>query len=90
MRRRNGRSSSSSSVVSSVPSKTHLPGGRPHQLQDGTAKRRLAAAAFADQPERFAAMDVEIDAVDRVHRADLPASEQTAQNRKMHCELVAT
>ena len=35
----------------------NLPRSRPAQLQHGTAKRRLAATAFADQTERLAARD---------------------------------
>ena len=45
----------------------HAARGRPHQLQDGVAGRRLAAARFADQPERAAARDAEAQAVDCLH-----------------------
>src|SRR5439155_24074957 len=45
----------------------HTPARRPLELQDATARRRLAAARLAHQPERLAAMERERDAVDRAH-----------------------
>ncbi|MGY4426760.1 hypothetical protein ACVWY2_009209 [Bradyrhizobium sp. JR6.1] len=39
----------------------HLAGDRLAQLQHGAAERGLAAAGFADQPQRLAARDLEAD-----------------------------
>ena len=39
--------------------------GRRHEAQDGLAERGLAAARFAHQPDRLAALQLERDAVDR-------------------------
>ena len=41
---------------------------RRHRAHQDLADRGLAAAAFADQAEAFAAPDVEADAVDGAHR----------------------
>src|SRR4029453_6754875 len=51
------------------------------QAKHAAAGGRLAAAGFTDQPKRFAAVDVEIDAVDRMNAGDLTA-EQPALERK--------
>src|SRR5262249_18712186 len=48
-----------------------LAGGRLLQPQDAAAGRGLAAAALAHQAQRLAAADREVDAVDRLHVADL-------------------
>jgi hypothetical protein len=53
----------------------HFAGGRPHQLQDRASECRLAATAFADETERLAPSNVEIDAVERMHCTDPPASQ---------------
>src|SRR5207237_1889930 len=45
-------------------------GGRLDQAQHGACHRRLAAAAFADQPQRLALADPEGDVVDRINLAD--------------------
>src|SRR5216683_451123 len=42
-------------------------GRRVEQANDGAAQCRLAAARFADQAQRFALLDVEVDPVHRVH-----------------------
>src|SRR6185436_2481193 len=56
--------------------------GRPLELQHAAPGGRLAAARFADQAERLALADGEIDAVDRAHRTSRLA-ERTAARRKM-------
>ena len=58
----------------SRPSNRISPAGRPLEPQDAAAGRGLAAAALADQPQRLAAVDREVDAVDRLHVADLAAA----------------
>ena len=45
----------------------HLAGRRLDQPQDAAAGRRLAAARFADQAERFSLLDREADVVDGAH-----------------------
>ena len=49
-----------------------LAGGRLEQPQERAAERRLAAARLADEADRLAAEDVEVDAVDRLELADGP------------------
>ena len=44
--------------------------GRADELQDGLAKRGLAAAAFADQAQNLSAKNLEIDTVDSFHMAN--------------------
>ena len=46
--------------------KEHLAGGRLNETKNGPARRGLAAAGLADQPQRLAALQVEADVVDRV------------------------
>ena len=48
----------------------HFAGGGPEELDDGPAERRFAAAALADQAERFAAVQVETDVIDGPHVVD--------------------
>ena len=43
------------------------------QLEDRPAERGLAAAGLADEAERLAPLDVEVDAVDGVHLPDRAA-----------------
>ena len=63
-----------------------LAGGRLFEPQDAAAHRCLAAAAFADQPQGLAAADREIDAVDRLHVADMTARDHPFVDREMHLE----
>ena len=56
---------------------------RAQDVDDGAADGRLAAAGFADEPERLAATERERDAVDRSHLADA-AQEYTAGHREAH------
>src|SRR5262249_17762024 len=49
-----------------------LPLCRLEQLDHGSAEGRLAAAGLADEPERLARAEREVDAVDGVHLADAP------------------
>ena len=44
--------------------------GRLEQADQRAAERRLAAARLADEADRLAAEDVEVDAVDRLQLAD--------------------
>ncbi len=68
--------------VGAVERHGSLGGG--HQPQDGLAERGLAAARFAHQPDRLAALDVERHAIDRaqhlpangVARVEVPNGEQ--------------
>ena len=57
----------------SWPSKLDRAAGRLEQPGEQPAGGGLAAAGLADQAERLALADVEVDAVDRAHRADLCA-----------------
>jgi len=45
----------------------HLAAGLAHQVEDHAAKRRLARTGFAHQPQRLAAPDLEVDAIDGAH-----------------------
>ena len=51
------------------------------------AGRRLAAAGLADEAERLAALDVERDAVDGVHGADLLAEDHARGEREVLDEV---
>ena len=57
------------------------------QLDDGPAEGGLAAAGLTDERERLAAVDLEVDAVDRVDRADL-APQDPAVDREVLLEAV--
>src|SRR5215470_3743561 len=60
--------------------------GRLDQSQDRAARRGLAAAGLAHQPERLAAHDVERHVVHRVHARDL-AREEAATDREVLLEI---
>ena len=53
------------------PVEAHLARIRGDEAQAGARDRRFAAARFADDAERLAALDGERDAVDRAHRHGL-------------------
>jgi hypothetical protein len=61
-----------------------LAGSRPFEPQDAASGRGLAAAALTNQPQRLAALDVEIDAVDRLHVADLACQHDALGDREVH------
>ena len=75
-------------AVMSRPSKTIVPAGRLQQPGEQPAGGGLAAAGLADQAERLAPLDVEVEAVDGLHRADLAAEEQPARIGKCFCRPV--
>src|SRR5258706_9973559 len=52
-----------------VAAKADAPGGGLDEAQHGAAERRLAAAALADDPQRLAGGELEVDAVDRLEGA---------------------
>ena len=52
--------------------------GRLDQPQHAARHRRLAAAGFADQPERFAGADRKADAIHGMHGADAAAQDAAA------------
>ncbi len=69
-----------------------------HQPHDESAQRRLAAAGFADQPERLARLHVEADVIHRAHpRAGTPQQAAShgetlrhlmdRQQRFVHCSV---
>src|SRR3546814_10732760 len=60
----------------------HLAAGRLDQPEDAASRRGLAAAGLADDPERFAGLEFEADAVDGIDPVDL-ASEHAALDRKV-------
>ena len=66
--RRNGRSSRSFSVRDVGALEQDLARGRLQQPGDQPAGGRLAAAGLADQAERLAGLQVEVDPVDGLHR----------------------
>ena len=61
--------------------------GRVEQPQQQAAGGRLAAAGLADEAERLAALDVERDAVDGVHGADLLAEDHPGGEREVLLEI---
>ena len=56
----------------------HLAGGRLDQAQDRPAQGRLAASRLADQAERLALPDIEVDSVDGTDLADHPTDHARA------------
>ena len=56
----------------------HLARGRLDEPQDAAPGGRLAAAGFADEPQRLAGADLEADTVDRVHLLAGAARESAA------------
>jgi hypothetical protein len=56
--------------------------------QDGQARGRLAAARFADEAERFAAVQGERHAVDGLHRADLLADHRARVDGEVDLEVL--
>ena len=61
--------------------------GRLDQLENGARERGLTTPGLADEPERLALPDLEIDAVDRVHVAHRPL-EQALPDRKVLDEVL--
>ena len=59
-----------------------LAGGRLEQAHDAAAKRRLAAAGLADQPQRLAGGKVERDVGDGAHMRDRAIEDHPAAHRK--------
>ena len=53
------------------------------QAHGHAGERALAAPGLADEPDGFAGIDVEVDAVDGVHRADLLLEDDAAGDREM-------
>src|SRR5450759_896554 len=66
----------------------HAAGGGPDELQDSAPGGALAAAALADQAERLAAADLEVDAVDRVHGAHLVLEDDAAGDGEVDPEVL--
>ena len=67
----------------SWPSKRISPDVGVEQARDQPRGRALAAAGLADDPERLAALDVEVDAVDGLHRADFALEDDPARDREV-------
>ena len=66
----------------------HRARGRLEELEDAVAGRRLARAGLADEPERLARSDVEADAVDRLHVADLALDQDPLPDREVLVEVL--
>ena len=62
--------------------------GRLVETQDRPAHGGLPAARLADEAERFAATDLERDAVDRLDVADMPVEDEPALDRKVDLDVV--
>src|SRR4029079_19692146 len=60
--------------------------GRFLEPQDEAAGRGLAATAFADQAQRLAAGEREVDALIRIRVADRAAEHDTLADREVHGE----
>ena len=58
------------------------------QAQERAADGRLAASGLADEPERLAALDLERDAVDGLHVADVAVHDDPASDREPDAEVV--
>src|SRR5258708_33743195 len=64
----------------------HLAGGRIVELEDRAAGRGFTAAGLADEAERLALLDEEVDAVDGADSADLTLEDDPLRQREMHLE----
>src|SRR6266849_3011098 len=64
----------------------HLAGGRLVELEDRAAGRRLSAPRLADESERLAFLDEEIDPVDGAHGADLALEDDPLRQREVHLQ----
>ena len=60
-----------------------LPLGRVVEPHHDAGERRLPAAGLADEPDRLARVDLEIDAVDRVHVADVLLEQDPLGDREV-------
>ena len=78
MSRRSGRIWPLRQVRDVAALEDDLAAGRLEQPGEQPAGGRLAAAGLADQAERLARADVEVDAVDGLHRADLALQQSPA------------
>src|SRR6185503_6221535 len=67
-----------------LPVEQDLALGRLLEPQDAATRRRLAAAALADQPQGLAAQDGEVDTVDRLDVTDLAAEQHAVADREVH------
>ena len=79
--RRVSFSSERESAVRSAPSKKICPSVGSISRMQRPPERRLAAARLADEPERLAAPDLQVDAVDRLHVADGALEEPLADGK---------
>ena len=70
-----------------LPVEQDASGGRLVQPQDRPPDGRLAAAGFADEPKRLAALDLERHVVDRTDVADMPVEDDAALDRKPDAEV---
>src|SRR5215207_927945 len=61
----------------------NAPGIWVERAHDDLRDRRLAAAGFADKPERSAAREGEVDVLDRADDARAPAEPACAQNERL-------
>ena len=61
--------------------------GRVEQADEQPGDGALAAAGLADEAERLAGGQLERDAVDRLHRADLPLEDDAAGEREVLDEV---
>src|SRR2546423_9150410 len=64
----------------------HLAGRRLVELEDRAAGRGLAASGLADETERLALLDEEIDPIDRADGADLALEDDPLREREVHLE----
>jgi hypothetical protein len=67
----------------SRPSNQIVPVGRVVQAHRDARERALAAPGLADQPDRLARVDVEVDTIDGVHRANLLLEDDSPRDREV-------
>src|SRR3970282_1582158 len=90
MRRRMRRISPAFMRVRACPSKTTSPAGGLVEHSYDAAQGGLAAAAFAHQPQRLAALDLEADAVDGLNVGDLALEDDAGGDGEVHLDVVDT
>jgi hypothetical protein len=80
------RTLSGVSLARSTPWNATSPAGRPVEMENGAAGRRLAAAALSDQAQGLPFDDIEGHTVHGLHGTD-NAAEDAGPDRKVHLQI---
>ena len=72
----------------SMPSNVIFPAGRIVEPQQRAADSGLAAPGLADEAERLTALDLEREAVDRLHVPDVAVHHEPAADRELDLQVL--